>query len=100
MTRTTVQDLVTYYVSFPKEQIDRIVYSEQGRSEYEKQRHQLHQREVKVLYDDLEQVIRFVAFYGGYVGETLTVERFRMCLDCLSLRCLDDAEHGGQRKPY
>lgn len=62
--------------------IDRIVYSEPGGPEYERQLHQLRQREVQRLYDDLERVLRFVALYDGYVRETLTVERF---LDVLGL---------------
>jgi hypothetical protein len=72
--------------------IDQIVYSEFEGPDYERQLHELHQQEVRGLYDDLSRVLRFVALYDGYVRETLTAERF---LDVLGL--LEDEVFGRRR---
>jgi len=72
--------------------IDQIVYSELEGPDYERKLHQIHQREVRGLYDDLSRVLRFVALYDGYVRETLTAERF---LDVLGL--LEDEVFGRRR---
>ena len=72
--------------------IDQIVYSEPEGPDYEKKLHQIHQQEVRGLFDDLSRVLRFVALYDGYVRETLTTERF---LDVLAL--LEDEVFGRRR---
>ena len=72
--------------------IDQIAYSEPEGPDYERRLHQIHQQEVRGLYDDLSRVLRFVALHDGYVRETLTAERF---LDVLGL--LEDEVFGRRR---
>lgn len=62
--------------------IEQIVYSEPGSPDYPRHLLQKRRHELKVLYDDLYQVLHFAALNEGYVRDMLTPERF---LDVLSL---------------
>jgi 1-acyl-sn-glycerol-3-phosphate acyltransferase len=62
--------------------IDQIICGEPEGRDYESQLHQRRQQEVRMLYRDLGQVLRFAALRDGYVRETLSAERF---LDVLGL---------------
>ena len=78
--------------------LDRIVYSEPEAPEYERQLHHRRQQEIRMLYDDLSQVLRFVALYDGYVRETLTAERFLDVLGRLELEVFGKRTIWGSRK--
>ena len=72
--------------------IDQIIYSEVEGTEYERQLHRHRQLKVRELYDDLLQVLHFVALHATYPQEKLTAERF---LDVLGLL---EFEVFGQRR--
>jgi hypothetical protein len=72
--------------------VDRIVHEEPGGSVYERKLLAERQRATRVLYDDLWRVLQFIAIYGEYVRESLTVERF---MDAL---CLLEMEVFGERR--
>lgn len=78
--------------------IEQIVYSEPGSPDYVKQLLQKQQQELQVLYDDLYQVLHFVALYEGYVGEKLTPERFLDVLGLFELEVFGRGRIWGPRK--
>ncbi|MFQ5880486.1 MAG: lysophospholipid acyltransferase family protein [Dehalococcoidia bacterium] len=78
--------------------IDQIVLTEPDGPAYERQLHRRRQQEVGVLYEDLWQVLRFIALYDGYVGETLTSERFLDVLGLLELEVFRRRQLWGPRK--
>ena len=78
--------------------IDHIVYSESGAPEYVEHLLQKRQQELQVLYDDLCQVLHFVALYEGYVSDTLTPERFLDVLGLFELEVLGRGRIWGPRK--
>ncbi len=78
--------------------IEQIVYSEPGSPDYVKQLLQKRQRELQVLYDDLYQVLHFVALYEGYVGDQLTPERFLDVLGLFELEVFGRGRIWGPRK--
>ncbi len=77
---------------------DRTIYSESEGPEYERELHQRRRQEIRMLYDDLSQVLRFVALYDGYVRETLTAERFLDVLGRLEVEILGRRKILGSRK--
>ncbi len=78
--------------------IDQIVYIEPGSPDYVKHLLQKRQQELQVLYDDLYQVLHFVALYEGYVGDMLTPERFLDVLGLFELEVFGRGRIWGPRK--
>ena len=74
--------------------VDRIVYEEPEASEYERKLLGERQQAARDLYDDLWRVLQFVAIYGSYVRESLTVERF------MDVLCLLEMEVFGKRRMW
>lgn len=72
--------------------LDEIIYTEVEGTEYERKLHRHRQQKVRELYDDLSQVLHFIALYAPYAQEKLTAERF---LDVLGLL---EFEVFGQRR--
>jgi len=65
-----------------RNKIDDFVYeSEDGLSEYEKERHGEKAAAIKGFYKDLDRVVNFVSIYDGYIKEHMTQERFADVLE-------------------
>jgi hypothetical protein len=78
--------------------IDEIVCHEQEGLDYQWQLHHHRQEQVRALYDDLGQVLRFVALHDGYVRETLTAERFLDVIGLLEMEVFGRKKSRGPRK--
>lgn len=75
-------------------EVDRIVFDKPPASEYEQHLAAQRQQAARNQYHDLWRLLRFVAIYDGYVGESMTVERY---MDVLGLM---DAEVFGRRHAW
>jgi 1-acyl-sn-glycerol-3-phosphate acyltransferase len=78
--------------------IDRINEQEAAASEYDRQLVRERQNFARECYQDLWRALRFVAIYDGYVGESLTVERFMDVLGLLELEVHKRRPIRGPRK--
>jgi len=78
--------------------VDRIVTDEDEGSEYERKLLRERREEAGTLYEDLWRVLQFVATYDGYVGETLSVERFLDIAGLLELEIFGERKLRGPRK--
>jgi hypothetical protein len=78
--------------------VDQIVCCQFEGQDYKSQLHHRHQEEVRMLYDDLGQVLRFVALRDGYVRETLTSERFADVIGLLELEVFGRRWASGPRR--
>ncbi|MGI9455802.1 MAG: lysophospholipid acyltransferase family protein [Aeoliella sp.] len=80
--------------------VDRIVYDEPVASEYEQQLTFEQQQVARTLYEDLWRLLQFVAIYDGYVGESITVERFMDVLCLLEMEVFKKRRIWGPRRAH
>ena len=78
--------------------VDRIVLSDPQGSEYEQQLPERRQKQAQGLYEDLWQVLRFIAVHDGYVRESPTAERFLDLLGMLEWEVFERRPIWGPRK--
>jgi 1-acyl-sn-glycerol-3-phosphate acyltransferase len=78
--------------------IDHIICDEPEGPAYESELRHRRQQEVRMLYADLGQVLRFAALRDGYVRETLSAERFLDVLGLLEREVFTRKRIRGQRK--
>jgi 1-acyl-sn-glycerol-3-phosphate acyltransferase len=78
--------------------LDRIVYDEPPKSEYEQRLALERQQLARTLYEDLWRLLQFVAIYEAYVRETMTVERYMDVLGLLELEVFKKRRVWGPRK--
>ncbi|MBI1374778.1 MAG: hypothetical protein GC159_18820 [Phycisphaera sp.] len=78
--------------------VDRVVADDPAQSPYEHALAEERQQVARTFYDDLWRVLQFVAIYDGYVGESMTVERFMDVLCLLEKEVLKRRHVWGPRK--
>ncbi len=78
--------------------VDRIVHEEPSGSEYEQQLAVQRQQLARKYYDELWQLLQFVALHDGYVGESMTFERFLDVLCLLEMEVCKERKVWGSRK--
>ena len=67
-------------------------------SEYEQQLQERRQKQAQGIYEDLWQVLRFIAVHDGYVRESPTAERFLDLLGMLEWEVFERRPIWGPRK--